>query len=754
MEKTPNFHDLSEEKRQLREIISDDDESSRVKDIAKKTLDEAKIDANDFIKNSGGLLAAKEKLKSDKKSSEKSVWLDEVAIIEEIPAYADISSIKENLADLKDFEMRRLREAQNDPYARKTHERLAKTIHEEKTDLESKLSDFEKKDPPAVRATELVEYKKGLHAEGHIVPTPSVRENLDKIGLRMITGKPMFLHGPTGTGKTSLARFAAKHFTGESAEIVYCNPQTRETNIWGKTGIRPARDESAKAGAIETFNVYGPLARAMKEGKTVVFDEFTALPREQMVFIKGVFNAKTGDSINVVGNGTIEIAPGFQMIFTANLKSEKNPERQELPPEIAREFEQNNLKISYTPKEEAYDIMLARLMNPDGSLDMSKYDLDQTLPKLCEAMEEIQVAYTDKTRSETAIITGTKDVAGKVQGLKKFVMTQGTIEAMLESWTAEKRMNNKSASFAEFIDGRLATGLTFEEYSLQDRILAAKILASKGFLTTFSAEKLGLPKDTFDFDAAKKSRGSKESAEKLAEESGEIEHISLADVALLDPFKLREQKMKDRAMEFLAGAPETVGQKRSTEATLEEIKAENETFLKQTFEKWYDKTRADTTEQIPIIIDPRDQDFTALKDNIIAEKFGEYTVNPEMRGLDFENWPKEKIKMLNLADMQGKLLHEVAKHIVDTYGDTHHIPGIEFWKWMIDSYERAPDDVKEKYKKLKDGNYYFNFGSLVRNSGGRWSAPYSRWHGSSFSRGAYRLGYGWDSDFRVVLLEK
>ena len=135
--------------------------------------------------------------------------------------------------------------------------------------------------------------------------------------------------------------------------MIFCNPQTKESNVWGKTGIKPA-----KGGAIETVEIYGPLARAMMDGKTVIFDEFTALPKEQMVFIKGVFNAKVGDKINIVGNGIVEIKPGFQMIFTANLKSEKNPERQDLPPEIAREFEQNNLEVKYTPQDEAYDLWI------------------------------------------------------------------------------------------------------------------------------------------------------------------------------------------------------------------------------------------------------------------------------------------------------------------------------------------------------------------------------------------------------------
>jgi len=128
----------------------------------------------------------------------------------------------------------------------------------------------------------------------------------------------MFLHGPTGTGKTSLARFAATHFTGKDLEMIFCNPQTKESNVWGKTGIKPA-----EGGAIETVEIYGPLAKAMLDGKTVIFDEFTALPKEQMVFIKGAFNAKVGDRINIVGNGIMKIKAGFQMIFTANLKSEK-----------------------------------------------------------------------------------------------------------------------------------------------------------------------------------------------------------------------------------------------------------------------------------------------------------------------------------------------------------------------------------------------------------------------------------------------
>ncbi|MEK7097834.1 MAG: AAA family ATPase, partial [Patescibacteria group bacterium] len=446
--------------------------------------------------------------------------------------------------------MNQLQKAQTDPYAVKSYENIRGEILHEKAALAEKIRAIETENPIAFRAGELVSYNKGLRQEGHIAPVPSVKYALSEIGSRMISGKPMFLHGPTGGGKTSLARFAAKHFTNKDAEMVYCTPQTREANIWGKTGIRPAG-----GGAIETVDIYGPLAKAMQEGKTVIFDEFTALPKEQMVFIKGIFNAKIGDSVNVVGNGKTKIANGFQMIFTANLKSEKNPERQELPPEIAREFEQNNLKIDYTPKDEAYDIMLARLMNKDGSVDMSYYDLNETLPKFAEAIAEVQIAYTNKESDVTARLTGTKDASGKTRSLKKLVLTQGTVENIIDAWKIEKKTNKSNLSFVEFLDSRLKRVLTFEEYPEKDRILAAKILASKGFLRTLSAKDLNLPQEIFAVDAIKKLRG-EEAAMKTKSKSADEKRVPLKELADFDPFGKRQKKTVEQAMHFLSESGE------------------------------------------------------------------------------------------------------------------------------------------------------------------------------------------------------
>lgn len=748
MEKQPgentNFHEVSERRRQLREALKGG-LSPAIKRVHEGELADTYQQAKGFgvaVKEvGGGFSKAKGLLKEQEAQAGKNKealahGIDEEKIRAQLGgSYDELVLLSGELSDLSDFEIRRLREMKSDPYTKHIQQSLLGQIKKEKASLQGKLKERQTAEPSTARAFELVRLREGLFEEGHIAHTPSVEKYLAEIGTRMIHGKPMFIHGPTGTGKTSLARYSAKHFTGRNAEMVYCTPQTRESQIWGKTGIRPA----GEGGAIETVEIFGPLARGMRDGGVVVFDEFTALPKEQMVFLKGVANAKPGDKISVPGDGEITIAPGFQMIFTANLKSEKNPERQDLPPEIAREFEQNNLEVNYTPKEEAYDIMLSRLMRPDGTLRLSWHDVNTTLPKLCEAMEEIQIAYADVARSDTAKLIGAMDAAGRRPSLKKFVTTQGTVEAIFESWETEQQLHN-NISFAEYVDRRIATGLSFKEYPESDRILAAKIFASKGFLRTITPAEIGLPSNTLDFDAARRTRT--ESVAKLREESKKEVTISLRELADLDPFNVRGRRMAQEAAEFLSGEEEAAS---ATFSSLdpEALKAQNEAFIAKAFQGWYSND-ANKAKQEVVVVTPETQDYKALSQDTKAAEFGKYTLNPETQGLDFE---QARVLIPDLSQFNGKPLHEVMKHVADTYGATHHIPGIEYWKWIDENPGKIPQN-------MKDGNYYFFPGSVLRGGGGLWGVPYGRWGGSQWGRDASWLRGGWDSGCRIVLLEK
>jgi hypothetical protein len=182
---------------------------------------------------------------------------------------------------------------------------------------------------------------------------------------------------------------------------------------------------------------------------------------------------------------------------------------------------------------------------------------------------------------------------------------------------------------------------------------------------------------------------------------------------------------------------------------------EFDTFLKKTFGVWgVDQNTLNTLQTIPTIIDPRTINFEAEKD-ITPSKFGQYTLNPEMSGIDLENYPKEKIKVIELpSGMNGKRLSEVEDFIINNYGATHYLPGVETWKFILEDLESAAQDVQERWATLKDGNYHFFPGSLVRGSVGRADVPYVGWSGSGWGRGALWLDFDWASYCRVVLLEK
>ncbi len=741
-----NFHGISEKRKELRALQKKEQSKSIRRSVA-EALEEVNRKAGEFsIQEEGGLSGAKERLTVEKERAEQSAWLDEKAIATELgpEAYETFTKLAEELDSLTDFEFRRLR---GHIGGRRAQQELLKTIRAEKTNLQTSLDSLRKKDPLFTHALDLVAYKRGLHREGHIAPVPSVVSLLHEIGSRMISGKPIFLHGPTGTGKTSLARYAAQHFTGANAEMVYCSPQTRESGVWGRQGIR------LEQGQPVTVDIYGPLTLAMQKGKPIIFDEFTALPKEQMVFIKGIFNAKPGDTVNVTNNGMVTIEPGFQMIFTANLKSEKNPEKADLPPEIAREFEQNNLEVNYTPPDESYDIMLARLMNPDGSVDLSYHDLNETLPKLCEAMREIQIAYTDTTATETARLTGTLDASGKRPGLKKLVLTQGTIENILDGWNTERQINADRASFTEFLDQRLKTALTFREYPEADRMLAAKILASKGFLRTVTAAQLGLPADLFNFDAAKKLRGDSDAVKELTKESAHEVHVSLKGVAELDPFGRRTRKAIEAAAQFLPKEEREHMPERERETELTELKP----FLAETFKLWYgNKSQAEINEaanRIPEMISPADIDYPTRQNDAQESKFGEYTLNPDTVLIDWEQLDRSKIEVINPTKGQMKAegfpytVSGMAGYILKKFGATHIVPGVEYWKFAIENPAKVPN-------VLKDGNYHFFFGSLFRPAHGNWYVPCTRWNGAKFYRYGNWLNDDWNSNYRVVLVKK
>lgn len=181
--------------------------------------------------------------------------------------------------------------------------------------------------------------------------------------------------------------------------------------------------------------------------------------------------------------------------------------------------------------------------------------------------------------------------------------------------------------------------------------------------------------------------------------------------------------------------------------TRKKILENNSQFLTDTFASWYDKGKAKMAKQSVDVISPKNIDWETKKDDKDGSKFGEYTINPETISIDWENIPPEKIKTLDFAVFVDRPRWELAKHLAENYSDKYHIPGIEYWKYLIENEDKVPQE-------LKDGNYYYFFGSILRDQYGNWDVPNSFWYGSQLYRGAHWLKIDWNSNNRVLLLEK
>lgn len=145
---------------------------------------------------------------------------------------------------------------------------------------------------------------------------------------------------------------------------------------------------------------------------------------------------------------------------------------------------------------------------------------------------------------------------------------------------------------------------------------------------------------------------------------------------------------------------------------------------------------------------PKDINYKAKAMRTEKTKFGEYTLNPEMAGVNFEN---SKIFIPDLSGFIDQPLYEVLQYVVDTYGEKYYIPGLEFWKWVPNN----PNQAEKLEPSLKDGNSYYLPGSTFCDVDGYWSTVCFSWISNGmFNRRTRWLENFWNWQERVLLLEK
>ena len=178
-------------------------------------------------------------------------------------------------------------------------------------------------------------------------------------------------------------------------------------------------------------------------------------------------------------------------------------------------------------------------------------------------------------------------------------------------------------------------------------------------------------------------------------------------------------------------------------------KAEMDIFVHEFLTSWYGTEDMLIANVRGMEIAPGSADFTSLAQLVDSTRFGEYTLNLEMKNFDFSTLRPEKIKILSLPEMGGRPLIDVLEDVATNCG-RYILPGFEMQKWLTDPSAEKSEGVLEM---LRDGNLYFFIGSLVRSSGGRAFVPGAHWGASEWGRGARWLGLDWRARCRVVLLE-
>lgn len=361
----------------------------------------------------------------------------------------------------------------------------------------------------------LQKYRRQLLNDGFVETDTIKRLIIDIVGHLQI-GTPVFLRGHLGVGKTELALHAARKYFGHEPEFVSGSEEATKYDMYGKTqiGMRSEHDKMREfklrmdeytrmnpdkdpktlkkvekqyyetiviQGTTTSFFQYGPVVRALQQGRPLLIDEIDGIPHSIVMRLNHVLTRRPGDTIRIEESGgeQITVRKGFCVLATGNIKSTRY-KREELDAAfLSRWWSQD---VQYVPPDETYSILIASLLDERGNLQVKNLnDLDD-LKRLTEAAAEIQQIFVG---NHLDYFGEGADVARQTPaGLKKSVLSLRHMWNIVRPWKARNfDQSLEQYVLREFIRPSVA----------EDQLYLLQLLCRYRFFKTWQVHDFGIP---------------------------------------------------------------------------------------------------------------------------------------------------------------------------------------------------------------------------------------------------------------------
>ncbi len=410
---------------------------------------------------------------------------------------------------------------------------LMDLLEEEKNTVEQKLHEMKNTKtfgPYLERIREVSEYREA-YKRGQMIEIASVKKTVDQGLSNLKNHQPFLLSGHLGSGKTAVAVHIAKKWmmmnnpdVDPEKEYDAIQPEffsgSEEASVYDLIGklklattkpdglaVRKAVDEEvalqeemgfkvdiervfsrvmdARGKNVETYFAYGPLGRAIKEGKPIIIDEINAIAPEILKRLNDLMTKRPGDKVRLQENGeeTFVVTPGFAIIGTLNEGTQYQGIKELSAEQIARWGQK--LEVDYPTVEESFDLILAPLMRDDRPRLVSDFPIEQydRLVDLALVVREIQDNFSGKTPGALFMSKDTNMAAEEAMLRKHVISTRDLMRKIVEVWR-----NSGFKEQLEEIIARNILGSTAKD-ARDDQQFMTELFIRHGFFSDWDEKK-------------------------------------------------------------------------------------------------------------------------------------------------------------------------------------------------------------------------------------------------------------------------